>query len=65
VSLSSGILNVDILTTLKAGDMDGNLLPWKLPQFLYQLKSFLSAKRFVSWPPRLTVFCLTLVKKRV
>jgi len=61
-SLSVDALRSDIFTTLKAGDMNRDLLPWRLPSFLYQLKTFVSTRRFVSWPPPLTVFCLSLVK---
>lgn len=61
-SLSADALRSDIFTTLKVGNMNRDLLPWRLPSFLYQLKTFVSTRCFVSWPPPLTVFCLSLVK---
>lgn len=63
LNLSSKALDADVLTTLKAGKIDSSLLPWKLPSFIYQLKSLVSSGRYVSWPPPLTVFCLSLEKQ--
>jgi len=52
----------DLFTTLVAKDMDPRLLPWKLPSLFYKLRSILAGKRLNTWPPPLTVFCLTLAK---
>jgi len=61
--LSSDILATDIFTTHTAKEIDPNLLPWKLPQFLYRLNSFIRGSRFGAWPPLLTVFCLNMEKR--
>lgn len=58
LNLSSKALDADVLTTLKAGKIDSSLLPWKLPSFIYQLKSLVSGGRYVSWPP--PPYCLLL-----
>jgi SAM-dependent methyltransferase len=50
-----------ILTTNEAANIDPALLPWKHP-LLSRLKTSLKKRRLVSWPPTLTVFCLSLEK---
>ncbi len=62
LDLHSHVSNPDIFTTLTANNIDGSLLPWKLPAFLYRFKCFISTGHFGSWPPPLTVFCLSLTK---
>lgn len=61
-SLNSLLHTPNIFTTLTANNIDTNLLPWKYPKFIYQLHSWISRKRFGSWPPPLTVFCLSMTK---
>ena len=65
LDLHSHISISGILTTLTAKDIDASLLPWKLPSFLYRIKSFIATGRFGSWPPPLTVFCLCSTKRSV
>ncbi len=52
----------DAFTTLTAKQLNRNLLPWKFPAFIYRAKSIITGKPFGSWPPLLTVFCLSLSK---
>ena len=54
----------DCLTTLVARDLDPDCLPWKAPAWLYRVQSLLKGRGFVSWPPPLTVYCLSLTKKK-
>lgn len=61
-NIKSVILNDDIFTTLSAQKMNPGLLPWKLPAFLYKIKSFLVNRQFGSWPPPLTVYCSVWTK---
>ena len=51
------------LTTLVAKDLDPDCLPWKAPAWLYKAHSLAKGKGIVSWPPPLTVYCLSLTKK--
>lgn len=51
------------LTTLIARDIDPDCLPWKAPAWSYRVDSLLKGKGLVSWPPPLTVYCLSLTKK--
>jgi SAM-dependent methyltransferase len=51
------------LTTLVARELDPDCLPWKAPAWLYRIQSLVKGKGVVSWPPPLTVFCLSLTKK--
>ena len=61
--LGSDVSASDVFTTHTAKEIDPNLLPWKLPQFVYRLNSFLRGSRFGTWPPLLTVFCLNMEKR--
>jgi hypothetical protein len=63
LELNSITLAPDIFTTHTASKIDPNLLPWKLPQFVYRFNAFIRGNRFGTWPPLLTVFCLSLNKK--
>ncbi len=52
----------DIFTTLTAHEIDVDLLPWTPPPMLWgRIKAFVSSGRF-TWPPPLTVYCLSLTK---
>jgi len=63
-SLASQISNPGILTTKKGNQLTPKLLPWKSPpSFRKRIKSFLTTGSFGSWPPPLTVYCLSLTKK--
>lgn len=53
-----------ILTTRAAATIDPQLLPWKYP-VLSWLKTSFRKRRLVSWPPNLSVYCLTLTKASV
>ncbi len=53
----------DIFTTVTAKKINPNLLPWKLPALVYQAKSWITDKKLIPWPPLLTLFCLTFVKR--
>jgi SAM-dependent methyltransferase len=61
--LSSDLVAPDIFTTHTAKEIDPNLLPWKLPQFVYRLNAFMRGSHFGIWPPLLTVFCLSMEKR--
>jgi SAM-dependent methyltransferase len=61
-NLSEQAATPGIFTTVSAGRMDENLLPWTYPAILYRLKSLMTGKGFGPWPPVLTVFCLGLTK---
>ena len=50
-----------VLTTVEAASINPQLLPWRYP-WLSWLKTSWRKKRLVSWPPRLSVYCLTLYK---
>ena len=63
LTLRSHINEPDLFTTHTAKKINPNLLPWRLPYFIYRLKSFVIGKQVVSWPPLLTVFCLCLEKE--
>ena len=63
LELSSELSAPDVFTTHTVREIDLNLLPWKLPQFVYRVNSFIRGHRFGIWPPLLTVFCLSLQKK--
>jgi len=52
----------DIFTTHTAKSINTSLLPWRLPYFVYQLRSLTTGKRIVTWPPLLTVFCISMQK---
>jgi hypothetical protein len=60
--LASQASDPDAFTTLVAKDIDVGLLPWKFPGLVYRIESALSGKRINSWPPLLTVVCITLTK---
>lgn len=62
VELTSELSAVDIFSTRTAKDIDPKLLPWKLPQLLYRLAALIRGKAFGTWPPLLTVFCLSIKK---
>jgi SAM-dependent methyltransferase len=51
-----------IFTTASAARMNEKLLPWTYPAIFYRMKSLLSGKGAVSWPPLLAVCCLDLRK---
>ena len=53
----------DLFTTYSVKDVNKDLLPWRLPAFVYRLKALIKKEKFSVWPPNLTVFCLTLTKK--
>lgn len=61
--LHAQVSNPEIFTTLTANQIDANLLPWRFPPFLHRLKSLFRTGRLGSWPPPLTVFCLSLTKR--
>lgn len=52
----------DIFTTLSANEINTSLLPWKLPSFLYQIKSLILGRGFIHWPPLLTIYCASFAK---
>lgn len=52
----------DVFTTLSANKISPSLLPWRFPSFLYQIKSFMSGRGFIHWPPSLTIFCASFTK---
>jgi SAM-dependent methyltransferase len=54
-------LSGNALTTRACETFDPKLLPWKFP-ILSRVKASLRKKRWVSWPPQLAVYCLTLHK---
>lgn len=62
IDLAQELENSDIMTTLVAKDIDPKLLPWRLPNFVYRLKSFVETRKLISWPPALTVCCVELTK---
>jgi len=62
LDLESHVKEPGIFTTLTAKDIDSGLLPWRLPSFVYRFKSLVTAKKMYSWPPPLTVFCISLTK---
>ena len=61
-NLHSDVIVPGIFTTLTAKDTNLGQLPWKAPEFLYRIYSFISTGRFTSWPPPLTVYCISLTK---
>lgn len=63
LNLSSELSAPDIFTTHVAREIDPNLLPWKLPRFVYRINAFVRGRPFGIWPPLLTVFCLNMQKK--
>lgn len=63
LDLKSHLSTPDIFTTHTAKDINPKLLPWKFPSFLYRLKSLIANKPFGTWPPALTVFCLSLTRR--
>jgi 2-polyprenyl-3-methyl-5-hydroxy-6-metoxy-1,4-benzoquinol methylase len=62
IELTSELSAADIFTTRTAKNIDPTLLPWKLPQLLYRLASLIKGKALDTWPPLLTVFCLSIKK---
>ena len=62
LDLKTSVLEPDIFTTLTAMKIAPSLLPWKLPAFAYRFKSLIKDKRLSTWPPPLSVFCLSLAK---
>jgi len=62
LDLHSQVSMPGVFTTLTAKGINANLLPWKYPSFIYRIKSFITTRRFCSWPPPLTVLCLGLTK---
>jgi len=63
LDLVSHVAIPGIFTTLSAKDINKDLLPWKNPSVLDQIKSTLKNRQFYSWPPPFTVFCICLTKK--
>lgn len=61
IDLKSEVKASEIFTTITARDLNGKLLPWKRFS-LDRVKSFIRNKKFSSFPPSLTVFCLVLKK---
>jgi ubiquinone/menaquinone biosynthesis C-methylase UbiE len=62
-TLDDEVKKANIFTTYTAKDIDSNLLPWKFPNFVYQLKNLLSSRRIIPWPPKLTFLCGSFSKK--
>lgn len=60
--LSAAVSASGVFTTLTAKNINPASLPWRLPPFVYQAKLLLTGKGIPSWPPPLTVFCMTLEK---
>ena len=52
----------EIFTSVTANSINPKLLPWKRFSFS-RIKSFIKDMRYNSYPPLLTVFCLTLKKR--
>ncbi len=52
--------NEAILTTHFAQDIDSSLLPWPHPKWAYQLNHLLQKRRWIEWPPVLTICCCTI-----
>lgn len=63
LDLNSIISTPDLFTTETAKLINPDLLPWKLPQFIYRINSLLRGNGYNTWPPLLTVFCLDLKKR--
>lgn len=63
LDLHATLLTPDVFTTHTAKEIDPNLLPWTLPRFVYRFNAFMRGASFGTWPPLLTVFCLSLGKK--
>ena len=53
----------DVFTSHDALVLDPSLLPWHYPGWIYRLQALLRGKGIVPWPPLLTVFCATYVKR--
>jgi SAM-dependent methyltransferase len=53
----------NVFTTITANKINSSLLPWKLPAVVYQTKSLITRRKWISWPPLLTVLCSTFVKR--
>lgn len=62
IDLKSDIEVSEIFTTITASDINQKLLPWKRFS-LSRLKSFIRNMKYSSFPPLLTIFCLTLKKR--
>jgi SAM-dependent methyltransferase len=63
--LNAQVSMPDVFTTVRAKDIAPGLLPWKAPSLAYRLKSLITRGRWKSWPPPLTVFCLSLTKRPI
>lgn len=61
--IHSQLSSIDAFTTDTAKKIDKHLLPWRYPSFIYKARSIFSGKGVVSWPPLLTVYCLSLSKR--
>jgi SAM-dependent methyltransferase len=62
IDLDSHVAKPHIFTTHSAREISEALLPWKLPSFVYHIKSLIIGRQLGSWPPILSVFCLSLTK---
>jgi len=62
LDFKSEVVEAGIFTTYTAKEIDPRLLPWKLPPIFYRIRSLIAGKSFGSWPPLLTVYCITLTK---
>ncbi|WP_158269259.1 bifunctional 2-polyprenyl-6-hydroxyphenol methylase/3-demethylubiquinol 3-O-methyltransferase UbiG [Saccharospirillum sp. MSK14-1] len=61
-NLDSRFLDSNNFTTLTARDINPRLLPWVGPSVLHRIKSYVKSGKFGSWPPPMTVFCISLTK---
>ena len=62
LDLNSQIIKKGIFTTVTAKHLNVSLLPWKQKSLLNRVKLSLINHQTTSWPPPLTIFCLSLTK---
>jgi SAM-dependent methyltransferase len=62
LDLGTHVMKPQIFTTHSAKEISEALLPWRLPSFVYRVKSLITGRQLGLWPPILTVFCLSLTK---
>lgn len=62
IDLKSDLKVPEIFTTTTANDINKKLLPWKKLSFS-RIKSIIKNMKYSSFPPLLTIFCLTLKKR--
>jgi ubiquinone/menaquinone biosynthesis C-methylase UbiE len=63
LDLHSHLSEPGVLTTLSAQESDASLLPWKFPPLVHRIKASIAARRIVSWPPPVSVFCVGLTRR--